>query len=152
MNLLDKISNLISTNVDKNVNNKDEPFSGLSIATAALFLEMAFADFNLAPEEENKITSILQDFFSLDYSQVQELIKAARDKRESRVDIWLFTNQIKNSFSRTQKQCLLENLWRLIYADGYMDKYEEALMRKITNLIGMTHGEMIQARQLARRS
>ncbi len=150
MKLQDKISLLLSDNAKKGQADTNQPFSGLSVATAVLFLEMAYADFNLSPEEETKISTLLQDFFSLDGQQVSELIRVAREKRESRTDIWLFTNQIKKSFSRPQKQCLLENLWRLVYADGYMDKYEEALMRKITNLIGMTHGEMIEARQLAR--
>ena len=151
MKLLEKIANLLSSDAGQKSENSTEPFSGLSIATAVLFLEMAYADFNLVAEEEAQITSILCAFFSMPKEQVDDLIQAAREKRNSRTDIWMFTDQIKQSFSKPQKQCLLDNLWQLVYADGYMDKYEEALMRKITNLIGMTHGDMIQAKQRARK-
>ena len=46
---------------------------------------------------------------------------------------------------------ILEMLWGLVYADGHMDKYEESLMRKITPLIGLGHGEMIQAKLKAKK-
>ncbi len=123
----------------------------LEIATSVLFLELAYADFNISAEEENHIHKSLETFFSLNAEKVSELVNIARDKREKRNDIWLFTNQIKTSFTKNDKINILEMLWGLVYADGYMDKYEEALMRKITNLLGLSHGEMVQAKLKAKK-
>ena len=57
---------------------------------------------------------------------------------------------MKEQYSRSDKIKILEMLWQLVYADGHMDKYEDALIRKINNLLGLTHGEMIQAKLKAK--
>lgn len=121
------------------------------IATSVLFLELAYADFTVTPEEEKNIYTNLQNFFNLPQDKVEEIIGIAKDKREERNDIWIFTDQVKQNFSRERKIKIVELLWQLVYADGHMDKYEEALMRKISNLLGLTHGEMIQAKQKAKK-
>ena len=118
----------------------------LETATSVLFLELAYADFNITPEEEEHIHKSIAAFFSLTSEEVTDLITIARDKWEERNDIWLFANQIKNNFKKNNKIKILEMLWGLVYADDHMDKYEEALMRKITALLGLSHGEMIQAK------
>ncbi|MGD9487428.1 MAG: TerB family tellurite resistance protein [Calditrichaceae bacterium] len=116
------------------------------VATTVLFLEMAFADFEISPEEEKQIESSLMKFFNLESWEVSELIELAKEKRSSRNDIWLFTNTIKSEFTRQQKLWIIEKLWQLIFADGKIDKYEETLIRKITTLLGLEHGDMIQAK------
>lgn len=124
----------------------------LEIATSVLFIELAYADFNVATVEEEHIQKSMQSFFSLTSKEVADLISIARDKREQRNDIWFFTNQIKNNFNKDDKIRILEMFWGLVYADGHLDKYEEALMRKITTLLGLPHGEMIQAKLKAKNS
>jgi uncharacterized tellurite resistance protein B-like protein len=118
----------------------------LMIATTVLFLEMAYADFNLTSDEEEHIRQTLQDFFMLPSAQVQELIDLSRESRANKNDIWTFAGLIKENFSRAQKEKMLEKLWLLIYTDGTVDKYEDRLVRKITNLLGLEHGDMIAAK------
>ncbi len=129
---------------------KEKSFN-LEIATSVLFLELAYADFNVAAEEEIHINKSMQDFFSMSSQEVSDLVDIANTERDQRNDIWFFTNQIKNHFSRVDKVKILEMLWELVYSDGHMDKYEEALMRKITPLLGLSHGEMIQAKLKAKK-
>jgi uncharacterized tellurite resistance protein B-like protein len=118
----------------------------LMIAATVLFLEMAYADFELSAEEETHIQQILRGFFDLGQDKLNVLIESARESRKARQDIFTFTRQIKSQFDRNQKLWILENLWRLIYADGHMDRYEDALIRKITNLLGLEHGDMIRSK------
>jgi uncharacterized tellurite resistance protein B-like protein len=118
----------------------------LMIATAVLFLEMAYADFKITPEEEEHLKSTLAGFFSIPDDDVSELIEVAREKRSQRHDIWFFSNLINTHFDRPQKLWILEHLWKMIYADGKVDKYEDHLIRKISTLIGLSHQEMIQAK------
>jgi len=123
----------------------------LMIATTVLFLEMAYADFNLTADEEHHMKETLQDFFMLSADQVDEIIGLAKENRAEKNDIWTFTSLVKEKFSRDQKQNILEKLWLLIYADGTVDKYEDRLIRKITTLLGLEHGEMIQAKLNAKK-
>lgn len=122
------------------------------IATTVLFLEMAYADSVLSAEEEQHIRSSVEGLFSLTADEVSGLIEAAREKRNERQDIWLFTDLIKRNFDRDAKKQIIDMLWELIYADGHMDTFEEALIRKITNLLGLSHGEMIQSKLKAKKN
>ncbi len=122
----------------------------IQIATAVLFLELAYADFELAPAEEEKMRKSLKAFFNMAERELDDLLQLARDKREQRNDIWLFTDTIKKNWPRDTRIKVLEMLWQLVFADGHMDMQEEALMRKLTSLLGLAHGDMIMARQAAR--
>lgn len=122
----------------------------LKIATTVLFLEMAYSDFELHEDEQQHIRQTLTDLYGLSTEEIEDLVDIAKDSRENRQDIWVFTNLLKDNFDRDQKIHIVEQLWQLIYADGHVDKYEDALIRKITNLLGLEHGEMIQAKMKAR--
>lgn len=118
----------------------------LMIATAALFLEVASADFEISAEEKNHIKVTLKQFFDIRPDEVDDLLESAQHARETRNDIWLFTNLIKESFDRGQRLGILENLWTIILADDSVDKYEDSVIRKINNLLGLEHGDMISAK------
>lgn len=118
----------------------------LKVATTVLFLEMAYIDFNLATEEEEHISNTLVELFKLKQDQVQELLEVAREERNNKHDIWTFAGLIKTNFTRKQKMDILEKLWMLIFADGKVDKFEDRLIRKISNLLGLEHGEMISTK------
>ncbi len=124
----------------------EEQEAKIRIATAVLFLEMAFADFEIDPQEEREITHSLQTLFSLEAAQVDRLLQEAKHKRSEAHDIYRFTNLLKEAYSREERIRILEMLWLLIFADGRVDKYEDALIRKITTLLGLEHGDMIQAK------
>ena len=123
----------------------------LMTATAVLFLEMAYRDFEMSKEEIEEIRNTLSDFFQLKENEVDELLSFAEESRKARNDIWKFTNLLKQNLSHEQKLRILERLWELIYADQKVDKYEDALIRKITNLLGLEHAEMISAKLKARK-
>ncbi|MCB0281684.1 MAG: TerB family tellurite resistance protein [Calditrichae bacterium] len=144
--MLTKLQNLLDNLLAGHDYESEDSEYDLKIATCVLFLELAYADFNLTDEEEKQLRESLRSFFKIDDHEVDELIETAKKKRQQRTDIWLFTNNIKSKFDREEKIKIIEMLWNLVYADGYMDKYEEALMRKISNLLGLSHGEMIQAK------
>ena len=120
------------------------------IATTVLFLELAQADFKVTKEEQQHINLSLQNFFDLSELELEEILEIAEKKRDERNDIWSFTHHIKNNYSRDKKLKIMDTLWQLVYSDGHMDKYEEALMRKITSLLGLSHGEMIASKLKAK--
>lgn len=127
-------------------NNVDQLDEKLKIATTALFLEMAYIDFNLASEEEDQISDILVELFGLNPDQVRDLIEISRLQRDRKTDIWTFAGLIKTNFSREQKINILEKLWMIIFADGKVDKFEDHLIHKISDLLGLDHSEMIAAK------
>lgn len=122
----------------------------VSIAACALLLEMAHADSEFSDIEEKKITSILQNEFNLSQEDANELIELSNLERKESLDLWQFTNLINEYYSKAEKAKVLETLWRVIYADDKVDKYEEYLMRRLSYLLNMDHKDMIEAKFRAR--
>ena len=127
---------------------EDKP--DLEIAAAVLFLEMASADFEVLDQEKEQIEQTLANFFDLDITKIDDLIAEASSLRKSRNDLWYFTNAVRKDLDREQKEKMLEELWMIIYADGRVDKFEDMLIRKMTTLLGLEHGEMITAKLKAK--
>ena len=118
----------------------------LMVATAGLFLEMVYADFEMHPDEEKQLTDALSNLFDLTQEEINQLLNKAKQNRDQRQDIWQFASLLKDHLERDQRLQILTNLWRIVFADGRVDKYEDALMRKITNLLGLDHSEMIETK------
>ena len=146
--MLSKIEQFIKSNLihSEYEHTPDQLDQKLKIATAVLFLEMAYTDFNLDPEEEVQISKTMNELFGLDPEEITNLIEIAKEERENQTDIWTFAGLIKSNFTREQKIDIIEKLWTLIYTDGKLDKFENQLIHKISNLLGLEHGEMIAAK------
>jgi uncharacterized tellurite resistance protein B-like protein len=141
---LDKfLKRCVSTEIPSEKVSDDD---ALMIATAVLFLEMAYADFEISADEEEHLHETLSRFFNISKKDVLELVQVAKERRAERHDIWLFSKLVNEHFDRPEKKWILEQLWKMIYADGKVDKYEDNLIRKISTLIGLSHQEMIEAK------
>ena len=88
----------------------------------------------------------LKSHFNLTEKQIAQLLTEAKISREQRQDIWQFASILKDRLDRDERLQILTNLWRIVFADGHIDKYEDALMRKITNLLGLDHSDMIESK------
>ncbi|MEJ2544492.1 MAG: TerB family tellurite resistance protein [Calditrichaceae bacterium] len=146
--MLSKIEQFIKSNfiLSEQESTPDQLDQKLKVATAVLFLEMAYIDFDYSGNEEKQIAKTLVEIFNLDSTEVDDLIELAKDERENKTDIWTFAGLIKSNFTREQKIDILEKLWILIYTDGKVDKFENRLIHKISTLLGLEHGEMIAAK------
>ncbi|MGY6277980.1 tellurite resistance TerB family protein [Methylomonas sp. MgM2] len=115
----------------------------LRIACAALLIEMMHMDDRLKKEEQESIRARLEALFSLSPAQTNALTELAEDQRKAATDYFQFTHLINREFSTEQKIKLIESLWRVAYADGDLSMYEEYLVRKISDLIGVSHTDFI---------
>lgn len=119
---------------------------GLHLATAALLFEMSRADANDHPEERRTIEAALQTRFGLTADETRELALLADEEASEAVSLYQFTGLINENFSREQKVQVVEMLWQVAYADDHLDPYEEALVRKIADLIYVSHSDFIRAK------
>jgi len=119
---------------------------GLQLATAALMFEMLRADDDEHPGERNTLEQALQKCFALSESETRELAQLAEREAAESVSLYQFTGLINRHFSPEEKIRVVEMLWQVAYADGHLDRYEEALVRKIAELIHVPHREFVQAK------
>lgn len=119
---------------------------GLQLATAALMFEMLRADDDEHPEERYTLERALRKSFSLSENETRQLAQLAEREAAESVSLYQFTGLINQHFSPYEKIRVVEMLWQVAYADGVLDRYEEALVRKITELIHVPHRDFIQAK------
>ena len=124
----------------------DRAGHGLQLATAALLIEMSRADFHVSEAEEAALTGLLGRHFDLTEAETRELIELAGLEVKASASLYQFTDLIDKHFSPEQKRQVLELLWRLAFADGHKDKYEEYLVRKVADLLHLSHRDFIQTR------
>jgi uncharacterized tellurite resistance protein B-like protein len=137
---------------DKNEENASAPDNEkqLQIATCALFIELAYADDEFAPEEKDLIIDVMKKSFNLTDDEVNELIKLAEEQINKSVSVYEFTNIINEKFSYDQKYEIVENLWKLIFVDKNFHAYEDYFIRKIVNNLHLSHKDMIAAKLKAK--
>jgi len=125
-----------------------EPDMGhdILIATCALFLEMAGIDGEFSDEERHHIVSILKEKYQLSDEYAAELMDTAQQELNRSIDLWHFTNLINQNYSEEERCRIVEMVWRIVYVDGRLDKHEDYLMHKLSKLLRLTHGQLIDAK------
>ena len=118
----------------------------LRTATCALFLEIANIDDEFSEEERNSILNIIQTEYGLSKEHALELARRAMSELEGSIDLWGFTNLINDNYSEVEKLRVVELLWRVVYADGKLDKHEDYLIHKVARLLRLTNKQMITAK------
>jgi len=136
------LDNLLQESPDNNISHK----SKIELATAVLMIEISLADENIGDEEYNTIKNILLEQFTLNKIQIDELISSAENEVDHAVSLHEFSEIINNELSATEKVNIIENLWCVAYADAYLHKYEEYYIRKIADLLHVSHSDYIKTK------
>jgi uncharacterized tellurite resistance protein B-like protein len=116
------------------------------VATCALFVEMARIDETFTQAEMDTILSILKETYGLSREHADALVAEADKARDESVDLWQFARRINENYSNEEKIEIIETLWRIVYVDGKMDKYEHYLMHKLATLLRLSHEQLIDAK------
>jgi len=118
----------------------------LQLATAALLVEMSRADGTVQEDEQTAIARALSKAFTIDDGKTAELIQLAELAIADATCYHQFTSLINKNFSSLQKTQVVEMLWEVAYADAEMEKYEESLLRRLSDLLYVPHSEFIHAK------
>ena len=89
---------------------------------------------------------ILNPKFGLSDEETETLFTLAEQERASATDYHQFTSLIAKNFSQDKKIKLIEYLWAVAYADGVLDKYEEHMVRRIADLIHVSHKDFMRTK------
>jgi len=116
------------------------------VAVCALFLEMGRIDETFTKAEMTQVLSLLTEKYGLSREHADALIKEADRELEESVDLWQFARVINEQYSVAEKEKLIERLWQIVYVDGKMDQHEHYLMNKLSNLLRLSHKQLIDAK------
>ena len=124
----------------------------LHLASAALLVELANADQNMDDQEQEVLLHILETRLQLDKATLQNLWDLAHAEQRGATSLYQFTSLINEAYGYKEKVQLLQYMWEVAYADGRIDRYEEHLIRKVADLLYLSHGDFIRAKLAVRPS
>jgi uncharacterized tellurite resistance protein B-like protein len=131
----------------------EEPESGnlkTDLASACLLIEVMKSDHELDDREAAKFIEILQKQLDISDEDLADLVTLAEAEAKQATSLYEFTSLINAGYDYENKLALIENMWRVAYADERLDKYEEHLIRKISDLIYVSHKDFIRTKHSAR--
>ena len=122
----------------------------LQLASAALMIELCKADQNIDEAETQTLLEILRSRFQLDESALQDLMSLAEQEARDATSLYQFTSLMNEHFDYADKVRLIRNMWEVAYADGRIDRYEEHMIRKVADLLYLSHVDFIGSKHQAR--
>ena len=118
----------------------------MPLAVAALLLEVARADHTVDAAERRAVVAAIARLCKFEDEDLDSLVATAVAAVDEAVSLYDFTATINERLSRLQKLALLEMLWRVAQADGRVDHYEEYYIRKLADLLHLSHADFIRAK------
>lgn len=116
------------------------------LAAAVLLVEVVRSDHDISDTERQAVLGSVARKFGLSPEEARELLELAEQESNSAHDLYQFTSRIDASFGLGQKLRLLEELWRAAYSDDRLHEYEEHLIRRIADLLHLSHSQFIGAK------
>ena len=150
--MINKIKDLITKFGKEEEIQKESNLTLLNNSCAALLVEIAFADKDFDETEKASLKQSLIEAYAIDESDIEEIIRDAEDTVSESTSLYGYTSIVNTEFQYEDKLKLLRNLWKIAYADGYLDKYDEHLLRKISDLIHISHSDYISIKLEIRES
>lgn len=117
------------------------------LAAAALLLHVAGIDGDISGAERDKIHAVIKQHFKLDDAAADELIAEATAAEQQSVDLYRFTAGLNRSLDEEGRARIVEMMWQIVFADGRMTEFEDNLIWRAADLLGVSQNERIALRE-----
>jgi uncharacterized tellurite resistance protein B-like protein len=145
--MFDAIKKLMSDLADGG--ERPAPFgeSDYRLAAAALLVHAAAIDGNIAEVERKKLHAVIMQRFALDDAGADRLIAAATTAEQQAIDLYQFTSRLNRSLDQAGRARIVEMLWQVVCADGIVTEFEDNLVWRAADLLGISRNERIALRE-----
>jgi uncharacterized tellurite resistance protein B-like protein len=117
------------------------------LAAAALLIHASTIDGEVSPAEREKLHAVLKSHFELDDGATAELIGMGTRAENEAVDLYHFTSLINRSLDEPGRLGIVEMMWEIVLADGRVTEFEDNLMWRAADLLGVSSRDRIALRQ-----
>jgi len=122
----------------------------LKLAATALMVEVMRVDDRKTDEEIETVIGAMMMKFSIDRLEAETQLVLATGELHDSTDYYQFTSLINKGYDREQKMLIIEFLWKIAYADGELDMHEEHVVRKVSDLLYVSHRDFIRLKEKVR--
>ena len=117
-----------------------------NLAVAALLVEVLRADYATADAERRQVVESLRGMLGLGEAECAELLVEAEQQVDKAHDLHQFTAEINRALAHEEKVRVVEQMWRVARSDETVHKYEEHIIRRVSDLLHVSHREFIAAK------
>lgn len=125
---------------------RTDPEAERQLAAAVLLLEIARADYDQQPAELEALRAGLIGELGIPEATVDVLMKQADERAKKAVSLFDFVKALNAAMDTEAKRGLLQLLWKVAYADGRIDAQEEHLLRRLADLLHLSHADFIRGK------
>jgi len=147
--MLDSLKNFLSDLTGGNKHPGHFEANDYRLAAAALLIHATTIDGAMAPAERDKLHALLKSRFSLTDSETDELVDVGTLAEHEAVDLYRFTSLINRSLDEAGRLGIVEMMWEMMFADGRINEFEDNLMWRVADLLGVSSRDRIALRQRA---
>jgi uncharacterized tellurite resistance protein B-like protein len=117
------------------------------LAAAALLVHAAGIDGNFSEAERRMLHALLMQRFELDDASADELIAKATAVEQRAIDLYAFTAKLNRSLDEAGRARMVEMMWQIAYSDGVVTEFEDNLIWRAADLLGVSQNERIALRE-----
>lgn len=121
----------------------------LAVAATALMVQLSRVDQDEDERELKTIVDCAVQSQQVSREEAEAIVQDALSHADDATSLYEFTGILNDNLDQEAKLQLLESIWRVAFADGRIDKYEEHLIRRMADLLHLNHREYMQARHRA---
>lgn len=117
------------------------------VAAAALLVHLVSVDGVIEKSEQDVLRKTLKARFDLSDEETADLIRIAGERDNEAVDLYNFTSVLKRELDEDGRAQIIEMMWELVLADGHIHEFEDNLVWRVSELLGVSRRDRIRLRQ-----
>jgi uncharacterized tellurite resistance protein B-like protein len=117
------------------------------LAAAALLVHAAAIDGEMPQVARDKLHVLIKQRFALDDANTDELVAEATAAEQQSIDLYTFTARLNRALDEKGRARVVEMLWQIVYADGVVTEFEDNLVWRVVDLLGISQRERIALRK-----
>jgi uncharacterized tellurite resistance protein B-like protein len=142
--MLDGLRQFIAEVVAPNQSARSFDDTGYRLAATALLIHVVSLDGEPSALEKSKLHGLIESHFALDRGSADRLIAAATQVEGEAVDLYHFTSVIMREVDQAGRLRIVEMMWELVYADGEVSEFEDNVVWRAADLLGISSRDRIE--------
>ncbi|PCK00527.1 MAG: hypothetical protein COA45_01735 [Zetaproteobacteria bacterium] len=145
--MINKISALLGINTTKDNNGETKDMQELHLVTAVLLVHVALGSEDFSNEEKESVLQCLKDHFDFDDGVAQKVMDGAIKREDDAMELYTFTRTITQELDQEGRQEIVKLLWKVAFADGQLDNFEDNIVKKIGGLLDVSIRDRVRLKQ-----
>ncbi|MBC7583733.1 MAG: TerB family tellurite resistance protein [Tardiphaga sp.] len=145
--MLEKLRDFIAEVVSPGSQTQEFDDTGYRLAATALMIHVISLDGEPSAVEKAKLHSLIETRFGLDPGTADRLIAAATLVEGEAVDLYHFTSVIMRAVDEPGRIRIIEMMWELVFADGKVSEFEENVVWRAADLLGVSSHDRIELKR-----